>query len=33
LEDNIRILKWILNKKYVRVWTGFRWFRIATSVP
>jgi hypothetical protein len=25
------ILKWILEKYCVRVWSGFSWFRIGTS--
>jgi hypothetical protein len=29
--DGRIILKWILNKKIVRVWDGFFWLRICSS--
>jgi hypothetical protein len=29
--DRMTVLKWTLKVQYVRVWTGFIWFRIATS--
>lgn len=25
------IIQWILNEKYVRVWTGLKWLSIRTS--
>jgi hypothetical protein len=29
--DGMTVLKWILKKDDVRVWTGFIWLRVGTS--
>jgi hypothetical protein len=29
--DGMKILRWILKKQDVKVWTGFIWLRILTS--
>jgi len=30
-KDGMKILKWVLDKHSVKVWTGFKWPRIESS--